>query len=70
MNFDILGVFRKTNSFWGVKILWIFFEVTTKLGYFCGHFMSFFKVKVHDMNNILGFAKISNNFLGMPDFFV
>ena len=26
------GVFRKTNIFWGMKFLWIFFEVITKLG--------------------------------------
>ena len=25
LNFNIFGVFRKNNIFWGMKILWIFF---------------------------------------------
>ena len=25
LNINILGVFRKMNIFWGMKILWIFF---------------------------------------------
>ena len=32
LNFNILGVFRKTNEFWGVKILWIFFGGHPKIG--------------------------------------
>ena len=26
------------NIFWGMKIMWIFFEVTTELGVLRGHF--------------------------------
>ena len=33
LNFKIFGVFRKINVFWGMKILWIFFDVITKLDY-------------------------------------
>ena len=33
VNFKIFGVFRKINVFWGMKILWIFFDVITKLDY-------------------------------------
>ena len=36
-----LGVFRKINIFWGMKILWIFLGVITKLSYFEGHFYAF-----------------------------
>ena len=36
-----LGVLRKMNIFGGMKILWIFFGVITKLGYFEGHFYAF-----------------------------
>ena len=34
LNFNILGGFqKKVNIFWGMKIVWIFFGVITKLGY-------------------------------------
>ena len=31
--FLFLGFFRNMNIFWGMKILWIFFGVITKLDY-------------------------------------
>ena len=50
-----------------MKILWIFFGVTTKLGYISGSFLcilgSFLKVKVQN-GDIFWVAKISN-FLGV-----
>ena len=36
LNFNIFGVFRKINIFWGMKILWIFFGGHHKIGlYLC-----------------------------------
>ena len=41
LNFNIFGDFQKTEYFWGMKILWIFLGVITKVnvqngGYFLG----------------------------------
>ena len=33
LNFNIFEDFRKTEYFWGMKILWIFLGVITKLDY-------------------------------------
>ena len=33
LNFNIFGDFQKTEYFWGLKILWIFLGVITKLDY-------------------------------------
>ena len=52
LNFIILGGFQKTNYFWGMKILWIFFGVITKLDYIYRSFLcilgSFLKAKVQN----------------------
>ena len=46
LNFNILGVFRKKNIFWGMKILWIFLGGHHKNGLYLGvismHFRVFF----------------------------
>ena len=39
--FNIFGVFRKINIFWGMKILWIFFGSSQNWTIFRGHFYSF-----------------------------
>ena len=48
LNFNIFWAFRKINIFLGMKILWIFFGVITKLDYKKGSFIcilgSFLKV--------------------------
>ena len=36
LNFNIFGVFKKMNIILSMKILWIFFEVITKLAYIKG----------------------------------
>ena len=50
--FHFFGGFQKNKYFWGIKILWIFFRVITKLGYIKGSFLcilgSFLKVKVQN----------------------
>ena len=33
--------FTKNEKFWGMMILWIFFELITKLAYLRGHFYAF-----------------------------
>ena len=47
-----LGVFRKLNIFWDMKILWIFFGGNHKIGPYlqviCMHFLVFLKVKVQN----------------------
>ena len=43
-----LGVFRKINIFWGMKILWIFFWGHHKIGLYLEVILRYFlKVKVH-----------------------
>ena len=60
------GGFRKMNFFLGMKILWIFLWVITKLDWFQGSFLcilgSFLKVNLQNGDNF-GVAKISNIFL-------
>ena len=57
LNFDIFGGFQKKNLL-GMKILWIFFGVITKLGYILGSFLSilgyFLKVNVQNGGYFLG----------------
>ena len=51
-NFNIFGVFKKNEYFGGMKILWIFLGVVTKLDYIQRSFLcilgSFLKVKVQN----------------------
>ena len=60
-NFEFLWVFRKINIFLGMKILWIFFRVITKLDYILGSFLnilgSFLKVKVQNGGYFFGLLK-------------
>ena len=62
------------NIFWGMKILWIFFWVITKLDYIQGSFLcllgSFLKVKGTEWGVFFGVAKISNIFLGCLKFLI
>ena len=44
LNFDIFGVFRKINIFWGMKILWIFFWGHHKIGLYLEVISMHFKV--------------------------
>ena len=61
LNFNILGGFQKNNIFWGMKTLWIFFGITTKLDYIKGSFLcilgSFLNVKVQNGGYFLGLLK-------------
>ena len=59
LNFNILFWFsEKNNTLLGMKILWIFFGVITKLDYIKGSFLcilgSFLKVKVQNGGIFLG----------------
>ena len=58
MNFDIFGGFQKNDILFGMKILWIFFGVITKLVYIKGSFLcilvSFVKVNVQNGGYFLG----------------
>ena len=62
-----MGVFRKINTFWGMKIWWIFLGVITELDYIQKLFMcnirSFFKPIIQN-GDIFLVAKISNIFGG------
>ena len=73
LNFNIFGVFRKINIFWGMKILWKFLGVITKMDYIMGAFLcilrSFLKVMVQN-GDFLGVAKISNIFSGCMEFLI
>ena len=64
------GVFRKMNIFWGRTILWIFFEVITKLDWFWRSFLCilgyFLKVNVQN-GDFFRVAKISNIYWGIPE---
>ena len=68
LNFNISGVFRKMNIFWGMKILCIFFGGNHKIGLYLGvismHFRVIFKVKVHNGGYFLGLLKFQI-FLGV-----
>ena len=50
--FNIFGVFRKMNIFWGMIKIWIFFGGNHKTGLFLGSFIyilgPFLKVKVQN----------------------
>ena len=56
------------NIFWGMKILWIFWGVITKLDYIKGSFLcilgSFLKVKVQNGGYFLGLLKFQICFWG------
>ena len=63
--------FKKNENFWGLKVLWIFFWVITKLDYMKGSFLyilgSFLKAMVQNGGGgggIFRVAKISNVFWG------
>ena len=62
LNLTIFGVFPKNEYFWGMKVLWIFFWVITKLNYIYGSFLcilgSFFRAR-YRMGDIFWAAKIS-----------
>ena len=75
LNFNIFWVFRKINILGGMKILWIFFWVITKLDYIKRSFLcilgSFLKVKVQNGGIFGGLLKIQI-FFGVreiPDIF-
>ena len=74
MNFNIFGVFKKINIFWGMKILWIFFLGSPQnLPIFRGHLYAFyglFSRARYRMGIFLGVAKISNIFLGCLKFLI
>ena len=58
LNFDIFVGFQKNDILLGMKILWIFFGVITKLDYIKGSFLcilgSFLKVNVQNGGYYLG----------------
>ena len=66
LNFNILGVFRKMNIFWGMKILWIFIWGSSQnWTIFIGHFYAFYGLflrSMYTMGDIFWVAKISNIF--------
>ena len=53
-----LGVFRKMNNFWGLKILWIFLGGQRTIGQVLGaiymHLGSFLKVKIENIGDVFG----------------
>ena len=53
LNFNILSVFRKINIIGGMKILWIFLGVITKLDYILGVISIRFRVKVQNWDIFL-----------------
>ena len=67
-----MGVFRKINIFWGMKIKWIFFGGHHKIGLYLEVISMHFKVFSLDQGTELGIffwvAKISNIFLGCLKF--
>ena len=71
--FQYFGVYRKMNIFWGMKILWIFLGVITKIDYVYGPLLcilgSFLEVKVQN-GGYFGVAKISIIFLGCLKFLI
>ena len=70
------GVFRKINIFWGMKILWIFFGVITKLDSILASFLcilgSFLKVIVQNGGYFFGLLRFQIFFgvLEIPDIFL
>ena len=68
-----LGVFRKINIFWGMKILQIFLESSRNCTIFRGYFYAFkglFLWSLYRKGIFLGVAKISNIFLGCSKFLI
>ena len=73
-NFNVLGVFRKNNTFGGMKILWILFGGHHKIGlhfnrcHFYAFYGLFFRSR-YRMGDIFWVAKIPNIFgvLEIPD---
>ena len=63
LNFNIFGVFQKSEYFLGMKILWIIFWVHPKIGLVLGvismYFKVFFKLNIQN-RGIFWVAKVSN----------
>ena len=71
-----MGVFRKINIFWGMKILWIFFgghhKIRLYLGVISMHFREFSSGLCTELGYIFGFLKFQIFFwvLKIPDVFL
>ena len=68
-----MGVLRKINIFWGMKILWIFFWGHHKIGLYVGvismHFRDFSSGLCTELGYVFGFLKFQIFFgvLKIPD---
>ena len=68
------GVFRKINMFWGMKILWIFYEGHHRIGLYLAiismHVGSFLKVMVQNGDIFWGLLKFQIVFWGCLEFLI
>ena len=72
-----MGVFRKINIFWGMKILWIFFGGSSHIWtIFSGHFYAFYglflrsRYRIGDVLFVLPKFQTFFGVLEIPDIFL